>query len=85
MICRFRLMTKFFFHTRDGDHYTKDEEGTDLPDLEAAHDEAVLAAREMMAEMLITGKLVDGQQFEIATEDGTVVEIFAFKSALRLP
>ena len=79
-----RLMTKYFFHKRDGSELVEDEEGTDLPDLEAARNEAILAAREMMAEMVLEGKVVDGQQFEITSEDGSTVDIVTFKSAIKL-
>lgn len=76
-------MTKFFFHTRNGNDYTEDQEGTDLPDLDSARHEAILAAREMMAEMLIEGKIVNGKVFEIADERGTIVAVVPFKSAMR--
>ena len=77
-------MTKYFFHKRDGSELVEDEEGTDLPDLEAARNEAILAAREMMAEMVLEGKVVDGQQFEITSEDGSIADIVTFKSAIKL-
>lgn len=77
-------MTKYFFHKRDGSELVEDEEGTDLPNLEAARNEAILAAREMMAEMVLEGKVVDGQQFEINSEEGSIVDIVTFKSAIKL-
>lgn len=76
-------MTRYYFHTRDGVDYTEDQEGTELPDLDSARHEAVLAAREMLAEMLLAGKVVNGKVFEIADEAGTVVAVVPFKSAMR--
>jgi hypothetical protein len=77
-------MKRYFFNTRDGDLFTKDEEGSELPDLDAARHEAILAAREMMAEMLLEGRVVDGQVFEIMDEDDLLVAKVPFKSAMRL-
>ncbi|TYL72552.1 DUF6894 family protein [Bradyrhizobium cytisi] len=48
-------MGRFYFHLRAGDEITLDEEGTELPDLPAAEGEAVLAARELLAEAIKSG------------------------------
>jgi hypothetical protein len=53
-------MPKFFFHTEDGRCFS-DEDGTDLPDLDAAKAEALRligeVAREDGAEFWTTGEL----------------------------
>jgi len=77
-------MSRFYFHVRDGDEFIEDSEGIDLPSLEAAHGEAVLAAREMIAERVLQGDVIDGQVFEIADEKGFVLESFPLKSVIRL-
>ena len=42
-------MSRFFIHVRCGDTLTEDPEGYDLPNVEAARDEALAAAREILA------------------------------------
>jgi hypothetical protein len=49
-------MGRFYFHVRVSDELVTDEEGADFPDLAAARREAVLAAREVVAEAIMTGK-----------------------------
>ncbi len=55
----------------------------DLPDLPAAHQEALLSAREILADQLRAGKPLDGQLIEIADESGRVLGVLSFKDALR--
>ena len=43
-------MGRFYFHLQTGDQIVPDDEGTELPDLSAAEHEAILAARELVAE-----------------------------------
>jgi hypothetical protein len=75
---------KFYFHTRDGRAFLQDEAGAELADLDAARREATLAAREMVAELVLAGKVIDGQQFEIADKDGTLLAVIPYKSVLNL-
>lgn len=42
-------MTRFYFHTRDGNDYLADDTGIDLVDLSSACREARLGARRMLA------------------------------------
>jgi hypothetical protein len=49
-------MGRFYFHVRAGDELTPDDEGMDLPDLSAAKREALLGARELLAEAIESGK-----------------------------
>jgi hypothetical protein len=43
-------MGRFYFHLQADDQIVPDDEGVDLPDLSAAEHEAILAARELLAE-----------------------------------
>jgi hypothetical protein len=45
-------MPRFFFPSRDGDALTKDREGMELPDLEAARAEAIVGLRQLAADDL---------------------------------
>lgn len=75
-------MPLFFFHHRCQDETYLDPDGTDLPDLAAALTEAVLSAREMMAEELRHGPLTPGHSFDIADEDGHILAAVTFDDCL---
>jgi len=49
-------MGRFYFHLQNGDQLLQDPEGTDLPDVDAARQEAILAAREILIGAIKTGK-----------------------------
>ena len=69
---------RYFIDTTDGHLYAEDEEGSDLPDLQAAGREAVAALPE------IAKGLIDRLPTEVSSivrdEDGSVL----FKATLRL-
>jgi len=69
-------MTQFFFHVRDkeGD-ISRDIEGQDLPDLEAARREAINTNREMLGENLLHGGSLDSRRIEICNESGDVLAV----------
>lgn len=77
-------MPRYYFHVRKPDALEEDPEGAEFPSLDAAHEEAVKAAREMVAEQVLSDDVIDGQAFEITAEDGTVLGIVPFKSVIRL-
>ncbi len=77
-------MPKYYFHIRDGEEFEVDAIGTEFANLELAVNDAQLAAREMIAELLMAGELLDGQQFEIADNRGKIVATVPFQSVLRL-
>jgi len=66
-------MPRFYFHIRDEDGLTRDTEGQDLPDLEAARCEAVSAAREILGEKLLHGGSLNHRTIEIADAAGDMV------------
>lgn len=77
-------MSRYFLNIRDGSDLIEDLEGSILPDIDAACREAMAAARDILAEKVRTGKVVNGQFFEITDETGTVQARVPFKDALRL-
>jgi hypothetical protein len=77
-------MSTFYFHVRDGDDFIEDLDGVDLPDINAAYDEAIMAAREMIAERVLSGQVIDGQVFEITDEHGRLVRSVSFKDAIKI-
>lgn len=77
-------MPRFYFHIRTGDTLHEDPEGEEFSTAKHAVDEAVLAARELIAAKVIAGEAIDGQVFEITAEDGQVVGRLPFKSVVSL-
>jgi hypothetical protein len=65
---------RFYFHIRDPDGLIVDEEGSDLPSLEAAQEEARASARDLVIEDLKRGVAVQGRQIEIIGPEGTVIQ-----------
>jgi hypothetical protein len=76
---------RFYFHLRQDDELIRDEEGTDLPDISAAHHEAVLAARELLAEAIKDGKSHVPIAFVIADEAGRTVDTLPLAAVLPEP
>jgi hypothetical protein len=68
-------MTRYFFHVRDDDgDVSPDLEGQELPDLAAAHAEAISTNREMLGERLLHGGSLNHRRIEIADVNGRVLD-----------
>jgi hypothetical protein len=67
-------MPRYFFHVREGADISRDTEGQELPNVEAARQEAVSANREILGEKLLHGGSLNGRTIEIADETGRVVD-----------
>ena len=65
---------RYFFHIRDCGTLISDDEGTELPDLAAARQEARATARDLAMEDLKCGQMVAERSIEIASVD-EVIEI----------
>jgi hypothetical protein len=68
-------MARFYFHLQDADELHTDPEGTDLPDVDAAKREALLAARDILSDAIKTGKSKVPEAFVIADEAGRKVAV----------
>lgn len=77
-------MTRYFINIHDGSETIADLEGKDYRDLAHAHEEATHAARDMAAELVREGNLIDGRVVEICDERGNVVDSFAIRDVVRL-
>ncbi|GLS47061.1 hypothetical protein GCM10007884_50630 [Methylobacterium brachythecii] len=77
-------MPIYFLHLRRGNELIEDFDGSLLPDLDAAKAEAFAAAREMLAERVKAGKLLNGETFEITDDTGTVLATLPLRDALVL-
>lgn len=78
-------MGRFHFHLIDGGQLMMDDEGSDLPDFAAAQQEAVLAARELLAEAIKAGKRRVPEAFVISDEAGRELGRVALEDVLPRP
>ncbi|WP_312408186.1 DUF6894 family protein [Rhizobium sp.] len=77
-------MVRLFFHIREGNRMSKDPEGAEFENVEAARMEAVRSARELLSQRVLNGEEIDGQVFELTGDDGTVMATVRFRDVLRL-
>ena len=61
---------RFYFNLREGSDYISDEEGLDLPDLDAATDAALRGARDVLAGEVLKGRLPLSTVMEVSDEQG---------------
>ena len=75
-------MPRYFFHVHDGSS-TLDSEGTELPDIFAAQEEAILLSGELLREM--GGKFWNGEEWslEVTDEAGRILFILRFSAEER--
>src|SRR5260221_14725928 len=78
-------MGRFYFHLQADDQIVPDDEGVDLPDLSAAEHEAILAARELLAEAIKSGRPEVPEAFVIADEEGRALAIVPFTAGFARP
>ena len=79
-------MPRYFFHVRDGrddSEVSRDVEGQELPDLDAARREAVNANREMLGERLLHGGALNHRRIEIADGGGKILASISANDVLR--
>ena len=68
-------MPHYYFHVREGADLSRDQEGQDLPNVEAARREAINSSREILGEKLLHGGSLNNRTIEIADETGHVVDV----------
>ena len=78
-------MGRFYFHLQADDQIVPDDEGLDLPDLSAAEHEAILAASELVAEAIKSGRPEVPEAFVIADDEGRALAIVPFTAVLPRP
>ena len=69
-------MARYFFHVEDG-FSTKDAEGTELPDIYAAQDEAIRLSGELLREM--GRKFWNGTEWSLTVTDETGGALFRLR------
>jgi hypothetical protein len=78
----FASMPKYHLNPIISGRPVRDHEGEEHPDLEAARTSAVLSAREILADQL-RGEDVSLQGFEIADENGQILQVVDFSEILK--
>lgn len=76
-------MTRYFFHICSRAERIEDREGADFNTLNAALDDARLAAREILAEDVRKGQIDETRMFEIVDESGRLVARMPFSDAIN--
>jgi hypothetical protein len=76
-------MPRYFLHVKTGPDLLRDPDGQEFDDLTAARQEAIEAARDLMAECLRSGRPLNlGREMVLADENGDVVATVTFRAAL---
>jgi uncharacterized protein DUF6894 len=75
-------MPRYFFHVHDGSS-TRDKEGTELPDIFAAQEEAIHLSGELLREM--GGKFWNGEEWslDVTDEAGRILFTLRFSAEER--
>jgi len=76
-------MPRFFFHARSRDGFTKDQEGQELPDREAAQIEALAAAQQLWSD-LSPNMAREDLSIEVTNEAGETILTVPFPKTAEL-
>ncbi|MBR0842914.1 hypothetical protein JQ607_22155 [Bradyrhizobium liaoningense] len=74
-------MAQYFFDLRSADFFSRDEEGVELPDAEAAHDMALGALVDAAREAVMEGSIDQRFAVEVRNGTGRVLEVAAVFSS----
>jgi hypothetical protein len=78
-------MPRFYIHFQNGDVVAKDDEGQDLPGLEEARADAIVSAREILADDIKSNATNTLSAVLIANESGDTLVTIAAKDVLPEP
>lgn len=77
------VMPRYYFHIRQGDILIRDPEGIEVAETEALEEEAVEAARDLLADGDLQGLDRREWLYEIADESGSTVLTLLFSEAVE--
>jgi hypothetical protein len=77
------VMPRYYFHIRQGDILIQDPEGIEVAETEALKEEAVEAARDLLADGDLQGLDRREWLYEIADESGATVLTLLFSDAVE--
>ena len=75
-------MSRFYLHQQIANGIIEDPDGTEAVDLAAARHEAILAARQLLANAILAGVAPLGRAFRISDDTGKVLLTVPFSDAL---
>ena len=75
-------MPRFFLHIDDGTQQIEDQEGSELPDLDAAREEAIGAARQLWSAAILDGRDIGAGSFLIANDQEEIITSIKMDDAL---
>ena len=78
-------MGHFYFHVKDGGDLIQDEEGIELPSVEAAKRLALQTARELLCQAVKAGKATVPEAVVIADDAGRQLDILPLAAVLPEP
>jgi hypothetical protein len=73
----FLAMPRYFFDFRSGDTVLPDDDGLDLPDVDAAHGEAIGALADGLRDVIMIGAKNQHFAIEVRDDIGPVFEVAA--------
>jgi hypothetical protein len=76
---------RFYLHIKAGTEVFQDEEGAELPSVDAARNEAVKTARELLCLAIRAGKATIPEAVVIADETGEPLEVVPLAAVLPEP
>lgn len=77
-------MSRYHFHLQNGGGFVEDEEGRELPGVEAARAEAVKDIRSIISEEVREGVVDLRGRLEVVDGDGTPVLTVVFSEAVEI-
>lgn len=77
-------MARYFFNLHENGDVVRDEEGRDLPSVDAAIAVAKAEARQLMAHDVLAGKLCLDCQIDIVNEQGERITRVPFREAVTV-
>lgn len=77
-------MPRYFFHVCNGNGFTQDEEGRELPDEAAARSAALAGARDIMAEEMRAGQLNPASFIEVEDSEHRHLFTLPFSDAYTI-
>ncbi|MCZ7486156.1 MULTISPECIES: DUF6894 family protein [Rhizobium/Agrobacterium group] len=75
-------MPRFFFNVISGQHLLDDQEGSELPSLDQAIEEAVKDARALMSEAILQGRDISEGCIIIRNKQHELLKVVRFADAL---
>jgi hypothetical protein len=74
----------YYFNVHSGDHRTEDEDGMDLPDLDAAHREAITRIRSLLSDDAMKGMIDLRGWISVTDTAGKMVISVPFCAAVKI-